>query len=248
YKFICYSQSSSIRIDAITCEKILQYLSFTDYVIGKSKIFLKLEHLEILNQYYEQYLSHIIKCQKIVRGFLLRQKLLRQAKQNANERQNFLNQIYLIGKKTMDKLTALPKIPPKNIQQTSSSSGHFLQKRKKDSKKPTSSTSIPNETIPMSEQEHKDMLKVAKKLQLIEKDELDELDSTHHQTTSNDFKPTLERLSEREVRILVQEEFTPGTIMSRKQQIQQKKIPMEANIESGSGLPCTTTIIQSPSK
>ncbi|CAF4051928.1 unnamed protein product [Adineta steineri] len=248
YKFICYSQSSSIRIDAITCEKILQYLSFTDYVIGKSKIFLKLEHLEILNQYYEQYLSHIIKCQKIVRGFLVRQKLLRQAKQNANERHNFLNQIYLIGKKTMDKLTALPKIPPKNIQQTSSSSGHFIQKRKKDSKKPTSSTSIPNETIPMSEQEHKDMLKVAKKLQLLEKDELDELDSTHHQTTSNDFKPTLERLSEREVRILVQEEFTPGTIMSRKQQIQQKKFPIEANIESGSGLPCTTTIIQSPSK
>ena len=38
YKFISYPQSSPIRANAITCEKILHALSFTDVVIGKSKV------------------------------------------------------------------------------------------------------------------------------------------------------------------------------------------------------------------
>ena len=38
YKFISYQQSVPIRVNAITCEKILKDLSFTDYVSGKSKV------------------------------------------------------------------------------------------------------------------------------------------------------------------------------------------------------------------
>ncbi len=54
------------------------------------------------------------------------------------------------------------------------------------------------------------------------------------------MKTPLEGLSECEVRIFVQDEFTPGTTIPNKQ-VQQKKYPLESNIKSGSGLPCTTT-------
>ena len=44
-------------------------------------VFLKLKHLEILNQRYEQYISNIIKCQKVVKGFLVRRnQFLRKSK------------------------------------------------------------------------------------------------------------------------------------------------------------------------
>ncbi|CAF4001820.1 unnamed protein product, partial [Rotaria sp. Silwood2] len=250
YKFISYPENSPIRINAITCEKILKQFSFTDYVIGKSKIFLKLEHLEILNQHYEQYIKNIIKCQKVIRGFLLRRNLLHKARQNANERHVFLSQVHCHGKKILEKLVSLPKI----IQQTSSKTddsgrlGHFIKKRIKHHKQ---STSAADEAIPMSEQEHNEMLKVAKKLQLLNSDEMDELDGIDHRITSNnasgsmtktsdDIKSSLEGLSEREVRILVQDEFTPGTMTVNKQGY-HKRFPMESNIESGSGLASATT-------
>jgi hypothetical protein len=71
---------------------------------------LKLEHLQILNQHHEQYISNIITCQKIIKGFLARNSLLRKAKQNANERHTFITQVYLSGKRTMEKLKSLPKV------------------------------------------------------------------------------------------------------------------------------------------
>ncbi len=73
-------------------------------------MFLKLTHLEILNQRYEQYISNIIKCQKVVKGFLVRRNLLRQAKHFANERHSFLTHIHLAGKRTIEKLVSLPKV------------------------------------------------------------------------------------------------------------------------------------------
>jgi hypothetical protein len=47
----------------------------------------------------------------------------------------------------------------------------------------------------------------------------------------------MEGLSEREVRILVPDEFTPIT----NKQGQHKNLSIQANIQSGSGLPSTTT-------
>ncbi|CAF1289999.1 unnamed protein product [Adineta steineri] len=247
YKFISYPQNSPIRINGITCERIFKDLSLTDYVIGKSKVFLKLEHLEILNQYYEKYISNIIKCQKVVKGFIVRRNLLRKAKQYANERHSLLTQVHINGKRTLEKLISLPKVSPKNIKQLSSKmenkngrSGHFIKKKPKGQKKFTS-----DEPIQMNEQEHNEMLRVAKKLQLIDNDEFDGID---HRITSSkkpdydmkitdDFRSSLEGLSEREVRILVQDEFTPLT----NKHGQHKNFPMQANIQSGSGLASTTT-------
>ena len=81
-----------------------------DFSLFFSKVFLKLEHLEILDQRYEQYIVNVIKCQKVIKGFLVRRHLLRKAKQNANERHNFLNHIHLNGKRTLEKLVGLPKV------------------------------------------------------------------------------------------------------------------------------------------
>lgn len=55
---------------------------------------------------------------------------------------------------------------------------------------------------------------------------------------SDGFKSSLEGLSEREVRILVQDEFTPA---ANKQVYQKNHSMLEANIQSGRGLAGTTT-------
>ncbi|CAF0924460.1 unnamed protein product [Rotaria sordida] len=253
YKFIAYPQSSPTRPNAITCEKILKDLKITDYVIGKSKVFIKFEHLEKLNQQYEQYISNIIKCQKVVKGFLVRKSLLRRAKHYANERHSLLTEINSSGKRTLEKLVSLPKVSTKNIKQltlkmdnkTGRRSGHFIKKKSKDKKRLSSDA-----PTPLNEQEHDDMLKVAKKLQLLDNDEIDELNGIEHGitspthpslkiSTSDELKSSLEGLSERETRILVQDEFTP---MVNKHG-QQKNFPIETNIQSGSGLPYATTLI-----
>ncbi|CAF4400540.1 unnamed protein product, partial [Rotaria sordida] len=68
----------------------------------------------------------------------------------------------------LEKLVSLPKVSTKSIQQTSSKTddngrlGHFIKKRTKHHKKSTQSPAIVDETIPMNEQEHNEMLKVAK--------------------------------------------------------------------------------------
>ena len=56
--------------------------------------------------------------------------------------------------------------------------------------------------------------------------------------TPDGFKSSLEGLSEREVRILVQDEFTP---MTNYKHGEHKLFAMEDNIQSGSGLASTTT-------
>ena len=55
--------------------------------------------------------------------------------------------------------------------------------------------------------------------------------------STDEFKSSLEGLSEREVRILVQDEFTP---MGNHKQDEHKAFVLEKNIQSGSGLPSTT--------
>jgi hypothetical protein len=74
------------------------------------QVFLKLEHLEILNQHYEQYIINIIKCQKVAKGFIVRRNLLRRAKQYANERHTLLTHLHVTGKRTLEKLISLPKV------------------------------------------------------------------------------------------------------------------------------------------
>lgn len=46
----------------------------------------------------------------MVKGFLVRRNLLRQAKHFANERHSFLTYIHLTGKRSIEKLVSLPKV------------------------------------------------------------------------------------------------------------------------------------------
>lgn len=66
---------------------------------------------------------------------------------------------------------------------------------------------------------------------------MDELAGVDHRIASSKnsdhIKPTIEGLSEREVRILVQDQFTPMT----SRQGFHKNLPLESNIQVGSGLP-----------
>ena len=55
-------------------------------------------------------MSNILKCQKVAKGFIVRRKLLRQAKHYANERHNLLSQVHLNGKRTLEKLISLANV------------------------------------------------------------------------------------------------------------------------------------------
>jgi hypothetical protein len=82
------------------------------------------------------------------------------------------------------------------------------------------------------------MLKVAKKLQSLDNDELDGIDHRIASPEQDELKSSLEGLSEREVRILVQDEFIPST----NKQSQYKKFSIQTNIQSGSGLADITSL------
>lgn len=71
---------------------------------------------------------------------------------------------------------------------------------------------------------------------------MDELAGVDHRITSSsknseNFKPSLEGLSEREVRILVQDQFTP----MNSRQGHHANFPLQSNIQTGSGLPTAST-------
>ena len=71
---------------------------------------------------------------------------------------------------------------------------------------------------------------------------MDELAGVDHRITSSsknseNFKPSLEGLSEREVRILVQDQFTPVT----SRQGHHANFPLQSNVQIGSGLPTAST-------
>jgi hypothetical protein len=100
-------------------------------------------------------------------------------------------------------------------------SGHYIKKKSKDQKKFTS-----------DEREHNERLRAAKKLQSLDKDEFDGIDHRLGSSEQDDLKSSIEGLSEREVRILVQDEFIP----SINKQNQFTNFPIQANIQSGSGL------------
>lgn len=54
-----------------------------DYKIGKTKLFLRYWHIDILNQLSKKYLNQIIMAQKIIRGWLIRNRIDRMQRENA---------------------------------------------------------------------------------------------------------------------------------------------------------------------
>jgi hypothetical protein len=67
-------------------------------------------HPEILNQQVDKVVKRVIICQKIVRGFLCRRRLLHlleSIQQQTNEKIAFINQIHKQGSIAMEKMVYL---------------------------------------------------------------------------------------------------------------------------------------------
>lgn len=73
-------------------------------------MFLKIWHQEILNQQLDKIVKQVVVCQKLVRGFLSRRRLvhlLELVQQQTNEKIAFINQIHKQGATVCDKLASL---------------------------------------------------------------------------------------------------------------------------------------------
>ena len=67
-------------------------------------------HPEILNQQLDKIVKRVIICQKVVRGFICRRRLIRlleTIQQQTNEKNAFFNQIHKQGSITFEKLIYL---------------------------------------------------------------------------------------------------------------------------------------------
>jgi len=67
-------------------------------------------HPEILNQQLDKIVKRVIICQKVVRGFICRRRLIRlleTIQQQTNEKNAFVNQIHKQGSITFEKLIHL---------------------------------------------------------------------------------------------------------------------------------------------
>lgn len=67
-------------------------------------------HPEILNQQLDKIVKQVVICQKIVRGFLCRRRLLHllgAVQQQTNEKVAFINQIHIQGSIAFEKLIYL---------------------------------------------------------------------------------------------------------------------------------------------
>jgi uncharacterized membrane protein YgcG len=83
---------------------------FQNHHQQQQKVFLKMWHQEILNQQLDKIVKQVIICQKVVRGFLCRRRLLHLlelVQQQANEKVAFINQIHKQGCTVLEKLNSL---------------------------------------------------------------------------------------------------------------------------------------------
>lgn len=70
-------------------------------------------HPEMLNQQLDKLVKQVVICQKVVRGFLCRRRLLRLlvlVQEQANEKLLFINQIQKQGFQFLDKANSLSKL------------------------------------------------------------------------------------------------------------------------------------------
>ncbi|XP_006639319.2 unconventional myosin-XVI isoform X1 [Lepisosteus oculatus] len=89
------------------CRHILQYCKLQGWQMGHSKVFLKYWQADHLNDYCFQLQKKIITCQKVVRGFLARQRLLQKMsirQQEVSSVQGFLQHMEDRGQKAYDGL------------------------------------------------------------------------------------------------------------------------------------------------
>ncbi|CAG9581317.1 unnamed protein product [Danaus chrysippus] len=77
YGFLAYSYDEEIKPNRDSCRLLLLRLKMDGWALGKSKVFLKYYHVEVLARIYEEQIRKVVLVQACVRGWLARRNYLR---------------------------------------------------------------------------------------------------------------------------------------------------------------------------
>nr|XP_026486396.1 myosin-IIIb-like isoform X3 [Vanessa tameamea] len=77
YGFLAYSYDEEIKPNRDSCRLLLLRLKMDGWALGKSKVFLKYYHVEVLSRIYEEQIRKIVLVQACVRGWLARRNYIR---------------------------------------------------------------------------------------------------------------------------------------------------------------------------
>lgn len=77
YQFLAFDFDENVEITKDNCRLLLVRLKLEDWVIGKSKVFLKYFHEEYLSRAYETKVKKVVKIQSIIRSYLVKRRLLK---------------------------------------------------------------------------------------------------------------------------------------------------------------------------
>ncbi|CAH0724788.1 unnamed protein product, partial [Brenthis ino] len=77
YSFLAFAYDEKIKPNRDSCRLLLLRLKMDGWALGKSKVFLKYYHVEVLSRIYEEQIRKIVLVQARVRGWLARKYYLR---------------------------------------------------------------------------------------------------------------------------------------------------------------------------
>jgi myosin heavy subunit len=86
----CVLRYGSISTNKEKCIQCLDYVNIKNYKLGKTKVFLRYWHLDILNEQENKFKRKIILIQKVVRGWFVRKRFSKHYQQQST---HFLNRI-----------------------------------------------------------------------------------------------------------------------------------------------------------
>lgn len=75
YQFLAFDFDETVEITKDNCRLLLIRLKLEDWMIGKSKVFLKYFHEEYLSRAYENKVKKVVKIQSIIRSYLVKRRL-----------------------------------------------------------------------------------------------------------------------------------------------------------------------------
>ncbi|KAF5291882.1 hypothetical protein FQA39_LY14219 [Lamprigera yunnana] len=85
YKFLAFDFDEGIEETKENCRLLLIRLNMENWVIGKSKVFLKYYNEEYLSRLYEKQVKKVVKIQSLIRSYIIKRKLTKASKKGKNE-------------------------------------------------------------------------------------------------------------------------------------------------------------------